>query len=265
VLVVGCPRSGTSLLFRGLAASPETASLAWEGHALWEAFNHPSRGGWRSNALGPEDLSESERKYIYSVLRILGRRRRFLDKTPKNCLRIPYLNELFPDATFVFVRRRAADNVNSLIEGWRARPRFVSYRLPEPLEGLGELSGHTWSFVLIPGWRELRRAPLEEVCACQYVECNEAIIRSRAELDPARTIDVAYEDLVERPSQELGRIFQELGLSFADGAADFAASLPRTPINCVTPPRPDKWREQNPGEIRRILPLVAETERRLGY
>ena len=84
---------------------------------------------------------------------------------PESCLRIAYLDALFPDATFVFLRRRAADNVSSLMDAWRARPRFVKYRLPEPLTGLGPLSGNQWSFTLVPGWRDLRSASLEEICA----------------------------------------------------------------------------------------------------
>lgn len=265
VFVIGCPRSGTSILYRALSASPEMASIRHEGHLLWEAFNHPSRHGWSSNALTAEDVTDIERKYVYRVLRVVGGRRRFVDKTPKNCLRVSYLNALFPEATFVFLRRRAADNVSSLMQGWRARPRYAGYELPQALEGLGELNGHTWSFVLIPGWRELRNASLEEVCARQYVECNEAILRARRELDPARTVDVAYEDLVARPSEEVARVYGELGLRFTDEAAVFAADLRRTPINALTPPREEKWRDENLDEIRRILPLVAETERRLGY
>jgi hypothetical protein len=265
VFVVGCPRSGTTIVDRALAVSPELASPDIEGHVLWEAFNHPRRHGWSSNALGPEDVTDAERKYVYRLMRMLAGARRYLDKTPKNCLRVLYLDELFPDATFVFVKRRAADNVNSLIEGWRARPRFVSYRVPEPLEGLGELNGHTWSFVLVPGWRDMRGAPLEEICARQYVECNEAMLEAREQLDPAHAIDVAYEDLVERPSDEIGRVFEALGLPFTDKAASFAASLPGNPINSLTPPRRDKWRDQNPAEVSRILPRVSATERRLGY
>lgn len=265
VLVIGCPRSGTSILHQALGLSPELASIRLEGHVIWEAFNHPSRHGWSSNALAAEDVTDAERKYVYRLMRVLGGRRRFLDKTPKNCLRVPYLNALFPEAAFVFLRRGAADNVNSLMQGWRARPRYVSYELPESLEGLGDLSGQTWSFVLIPGWRELRHAPLEEVCARQYVECNGAILSARGELDPARVVDVAYEDLVARPSVEIERVYGELGLPFTDEAASFAAALPHTPINALTPLRPEKWRDENPEEIRRILPLVAETERRLGY
>jgi hypothetical protein len=265
VLVIGCPRSGTSILHQALGLSPELASIHLEGHVIWEAFNHPSRHGWISNALAAEDVTDTERKYVYWIMRVLAGRRRFLDKTPKNCLRFPYLNALFPEAAFVFLRRRAADNVNSLMQGWRARPRYVSYELPEALEGLGDLSGHTWSFVLIAGWRELRHAPLEEVCARQYVECNEALLRARGELDPLRVVDVAYEDLVARPSEEVERVYGKLGLRFTDEAAAFATGLRHTPINALTPPRPGKWRGENPDEIRRILHLVRETERRLGY
>ncbi|MGH3114526.1 MAG: sulfotransferase family protein, partial [Gaiellaceae bacterium] len=265
LLVIGCHRSGTTLLHDALACSPELASLGDEAPVLWEAFHHPSRHDWSSNALGAEDVSENERRWVYRVIQSVAGGLRFLEKTPSNCLRIPYLNELFPDATFVFLRRRAADNVNALMEGWRARPRFVTYRLPEPLEGLGERSGREWSFILVPGWRELRNARLEEICARQYVACNEAILRARTALDPTRAINVAYEDLVARPLHELRRIFAEVDLRFTDEVATFAASVSGTPVNALTPPKPDKWREQNPDEIRRILPLVADTERRLGY
>lgn len=159
VLLVGCHRSGTTVLYEALARSPELALIGDEGHTLWEAFHHPSRHGWRSNELGVSDVSQDERKYLYRIIRGLSGNLRFLEKTPTNCLRIPYLNELFPDASFVFLRRRAADNVNSLIEGRRASPRFVTYRLPEPLERLGELRGDAWSFALVPGWRKLKHAP----------------------------------------------------------------------------------------------------------
>jgi hypothetical protein len=264
ILLVGCPRSGTSILLRALLQSSELRSIQSEGHILWDAYHHPRDRGWDSDALGREDVLTREREYIYCAIRLLVRGRRFVDKTPENCLRLSYLDGLFPDATFVFLRRRAADNVNSLIEGWRARPRFVTYRLPEPLEGLGPLSGDIWSFVLIPGWRELRSAPLEEVCARQYVVCNEAALAAREQLAPERWLDLAYEDLAASPVEELRGLFERLGLEFTSGVERFAAELPRTPgPTALTPPKQEKWREQNPAEVERILPTVAPIERRL--
>ncbi len=131
ILIVGCPRSGTTLLLQALLRSGELRSVQGEGHILWDEFHHPRDRGWDSDALGAGDLTRREREYVFRAIRMLVRGRRFVDKTPESCLRIGYLDALFPDATFVFLRRRAADNVNSLLEAWRARPRFVKYRLPE--------------------------------------------------------------------------------------------------------------------------------------
>ncbi|MBW3592819.1 MAG: sulfotransferase [Actinobacteria bacterium] len=266
ILLIGCPRSGTSILLRAFLESPELRSIQAEGHILWDAYHHPRKRGWDSDARAAADVLPREREYVYCATRLFVAGRRFVDKTPENCLRIPYLESLFPDATYVFLRRRAADNVNSLIEGWRARPRFVKYRLPERLDGLGPLSGNLWSFVLVPGWRDLRHASLEEICAHQYVACNDAVLAARDTIDPSRWLEISYEDLVASPVDEVRRLFGALGLAPSGKVDAFAASLDRTTsATALTPPRAEKWREQNRDEIERILPLVAETERRLGY
>jgi hypothetical protein len=253
VLIVGCPRSGTTLLRQALLACGHLASVQAEGHILWNEFHPPRERVRTSDALGAQDVSERERRYIHLAVRASTRGRRFVDKTPESCLRIPYLDALFPDATFVFLRRRAADNVNSLMEGWRARPRFVTHRLPEPLTGITPLDGERWSFVLVPGWRELRDAPLEEICARQYIACNEAVLAARATMAPERWVDVDYEDLAE----ELPRVYAALRLPWTPAAI---APLERPAPTALTPPRPEKWREQNREAIERVLPLVAPTE-----
>ena len=266
IFVIGCPRSGTSALQELLVRSPELASVHNEGHILWDAYHHPRDRGWDSDALGRADVSERERAYIYRAIRMFARAPRFVDKTAENCLRVPYLDELFPDARFVFIRRDAPGTVNSLIEAWRARPRFVKYRLPETLDGLGELSGNRWSFALVPGWRELRDASLEEICARQYVACNEAALDAFEDIDPARRVEVTYERMFAEPLETARELYDRLGLEFTAGIESYAASLDRNPSStALTAPRPDKWRQQNPEAIERILPLTEATERRLGY
>ena len=263
--MLGCPRSGTSVLFEGLLRSPELRSVQSEGHILWDEFHHPRTRGWDSDALGAEDVSERERAYVYCAVRLVVRGRRFVDKTPESCLRVAYLDALFPDATFVFLRRRAAPNIASLVEAWNARPRFVKYRLPEPLTGLGELSGDRWSFVLVPGWRDLGTASLEEIGAAQYAACNEAALEARERIDVARWLDVSYEALVAQPLLELQALYERLGLPFGEDARDysvrFAENVSRTALD---PPREEKWRDRAE-TIERVLPGVADLERRLGY
>jgi hypothetical protein len=266
ILVLGCPRSGTSALQELLVASPELGSIHNEGHILWDPYHHPGDRGWDSDALGAGDVSDRERAYIYLAIRMFVRDRRFIDKTAENVLRVPYLQELFPDASFVFIRRRGADTVNSLMEAWRARPRFLKYRLPETLDGLGEMSGDKWSFALIPGWRELRDAPLERICAAQYVACNEAALDARDGVDPARWHEVSLEELSADPVGQAERLCGVLDVGFGPELRAGAEAFNATPASTsLTPPRVDKWRTQNEAEIERILPLIEPTERRLSY
>ncbi len=119
---------------------------------------------------------------------------------------------------------------------------------------------------MVPGWRDLRDAPLEEICAQQYIASNEAVLDARSAIDPARWVDVAYEDLVDDPTVVLGHLYERLGLTFGADAMRFAASLgDNLAATTLTAPRPDKWREQNPELIERVLARVMPTERRLGY
>jgi hypothetical protein len=266
IFVLGCPRSGTSIVLEGLLRSGSLRSVQSEGHILWDEFHHPRERGWDSDALVRDDVGERERQYIYCAIALFARGSRFLDKTPENCLRVSYLEELFPDARFVFLRRRAAGNINSLIEAWRARPRFVKYRLPEPLTGIAPLDGSLWSLVLVPGWRELREASLAEVAARQYAACNEAVLAVRAQTDGARWTDVAYEHLVESPLREMRAMYEALGLELGPAANRFADELGERPTRtALTPPKHDKWREQNLEAIERVLPGLRDLERRLGY
>jgi hypothetical protein len=253
------------VLFEALRRSPELRSVQSEGHILWDEFHHPRDRGWDSDALTASDVSERERSYVYCAIRLFAHGYRFLDKTPESCLRLGYLGALFPDATYVFLRRRAAPTVSSLVEAWQARPRFVKYRLPERLDGLGDLAGNDWSFALVPGWRELLNARLEEICARQYVACNEAVLAARAQIDDGRWIDMRYEDVVSAPSEQLRSLYAKLGLEFTPQAEAYAAGLANNVSRTtLSAPREEKWREAHP-DVERILPLVADTERRLGY
>jgi len=105
----------------------------------------------------------AERRYLYTAIKTMAGEMRFLDKTPKNILKLPYLASLFPDATFVFVKRDAPDTLNSLIEGWTVR-FGIPYRLPQRLE-LADYRGRYWCYVLPERWREWARTSVGDVAA----------------------------------------------------------------------------------------------------
>jgi hypothetical protein len=263
IFVIGCPRSGTTVVFNLLRGAPGVASIGQEGHVLWESFHHPRDHGWLSNALGAADVRRYEPKYLAWAIATLARPRggRFVDKTPRNSLRLPYLDALFPDARYVLVHRDGRAVVSSLIVGWRKRSATrdePAYVLPVPFVIPGIPHRH-WHFILPPGWRELDGRPLEDVCAHQYRTSVEAMLEFRPTLDPARVVDLRYEDVLLDPAGEMQRVHQAVELPFGDADRRRAHATVRRPAG------PDKWRTISPDQIDRVMPTIGPLLERTGY
>jgi hypothetical protein len=264
VFVIGAPRSGTSLLFAILRSSSRLRHWPGEAHEVWEAYYHPALRDWGSNVLESSDLTDEAAAYISRQFSLIaGSRHRFIDKTPRNALRFGFLEALFPDARYVYLRRDGRDNVNSLINAWRT-PRYRTYRLPEP-HSIPTVDPAWWKFVLYPGWREDAAGPLEVVCANQWAICNHHSLAAASKIGNERWVEISYEDLVDRPVEEIGRVMQALELPYEDGVRRRAAATAGTHINIVTPPERGKWRKENPTEIESILPRIEKTMKLLGY
>lgn len=265
IFVVGAPRSGTMLLYTVLRAHSRLAH--WrptEAHEVWEADYHPMLRGWDSNVLTADDVTvEAAERIRRSFFLVTGSRKRLIDKTPRNVLRVPFVNAVFPDARFIYLIRDGRDNVNSLINAWRS-PRYRTYLLPEPHEIPG-VDPKWWKFVLYPGWRADRGGPLEVVAAKQWVASNEHVLKAKVDIDADRWSEVRYEDLVERPVEEIGRLLEFCKLDYEQGVRDRAAAVATTPINTVTPPEKGKWRRENPKEVTSIVPMIDATMRTLDY
>lgn len=266
IFILGSPRSGTTLLFEVLGRSPHVASLERESHLLWEMFHDLEAARFGSHEVGPADITKRERRVLYWAIDRVSLGRRYLDKAPRNCLRVPYLAALFPGAWFLHLKRDGRAAVSSLITGWRsAGGLFPGATMPRQLSIEG-YRGDTWKFLVPPGWEAYATGrSLEEVCAFQWISANESIMQARRELGPERWIEVGYEDFVEAPQEHTARLLQRLGLGQDQEVIDYAGSLDRHVTKAVTPPSPDKWRTENPREIERILPVIAPTMRRLGY
>ncbi len=272
LIVVSAPRSGSTLLFETLARLPGLWTIGKESHGVFEGVDalRPENRGFDSNAVGREELtpqiSASLRGIFAQYLRDAGERPyqelaaeerpdavRFLEKTPKNALRIPFLDALFPDALFVFLHRDPRPNISSLIDGWRSG-RFVTYReLPGWKHG-------DWSFLLTPGWRELDGKPVEEIAAAQWRQANEAVMDALESLPRERWCSLSYEQFIADPAHAVRALAEFAGLA-VDEASLPGAELPHSRYT-LSAPDPEKWR-RNQAEVERVLPTVEATFERL--
>jgi LPS sulfotransferase NodH len=264
IFIIGAPRSGTSMLYAILRRSGGLANWPGEAHEVWEADFHPALRGWESNALTAVDAASPEGERIKrSFLLVAGTRKKLIDKTPRNALRVGFIDALFPDARYVFLKRDGRDNVNSLINAWRT-PRYRTYRLPEP-HSIPGVDPAWWKFTLYPGWRNDSAGPLEVVAAKQWQLSYDGALEAFRAVDGDRRIDVGYENLADDPVAEVGRVMAFLGLDYEPAVLHEATAARSNPINVVTPPERGKWRKENPSEIDAILPLIVPTMKALGY
>jgi hypothetical protein len=270
VFIIAAPRSGSTLLFETLAESHAICTLGGEAHGAIEGAQpqlRPGAPGVDSNRLEraqatPEVVSRLHQEFAAQRRPAPGAggadpaSLRFLEKTPKNALRIPFLDEAFPDAQFIFLWREPEANLASIIEAWKAG-RWVTYR------GLDERD-EPWSLLLPPGWREMRGAPLHEIAAFQWESANRIALDDLARLDRSRWTTVTYEQLTRNPRSTLERLTKFMGLGIDAGLAQrLAAPLPPS-RQTNTPADAQKWRRYE-AEIVPLLssPNVAATLARL--
>jgi hypothetical protein len=267
VFIVAAPRSGSTLLFETLATSSQLGTVGGEAHWLVEGIEslRPGAPNVDSNRLTAEHASAAVandiREQILSRLQDHAGQslsdpgtRRFLEKTPKNALRIPFFNHIFPDAQFVFLWRDPRENISSIMEAWRSG----QWRTYPQLEGFDG----PWSLLLPPGWRAMNGRPLADIAAWQWHTTNAHIMSDLEILPPERWTVVQYSDLVNEPAGTIGNVCGFLGIP-VDTALAQHLSKPLPPSRyTLTAPAADKWRS-NEAEIANTLSSVQGTWDRL--
>lgn len=266
VFVVGCPRSGTTLLRRMLDAHPELA-ITPETHWVPEWFEKHGRGD-RNDPVSRElvqSLLESDRftklkvgddevwrlfeegkpvsyaRLVEHVYDLFGRRRAkplVGDKTPGYTKAIPLLHRLFPWARFVHLVRDGRDvclSATSWHQVGRLERRF-------------------------PSWR---REPV--ATAALWWELHVRLAREAgARLDPGQYYEMRYEELVADPSEESRALCSFLELAYSEAITRFHEGRTRKDPDLGSnkqwlPPTPGlrDWRTQMPPHDLELFEAVA--------
>lgn len=254
IFVVSSPRAGSTLLFETLSQLEPLWSTGGENHETLESIPglHPAAKGFLSNRLDATDATPEVAVHLNQRFTRALRNRsgkswleldpasrppsiRFLEKTPKNALRIPFLRALYPDARFVFLSRAPEETISSMIEGWRAG-RFVGYRdLPDWPHG-------PWSFLLVPGWQALAGLSLEERVAQQWAKTMMILLDDLETLPRESWCRVDYQALVRSPLEVMETLTRALELPLdPEMRQRLEKPLPVSKMT-TSPPSPDKWR-----------------------
>jgi len=179
VLILGLPRSGTTLLEQIIS---NHADVAGGDELTYWPNRGPMMGAVRAGDLEPSFIAQAAADYL-DVLRPLGpTAKRVTDKMPFNFLWVGLIYLAFPRATIIHCRRRLIDTALSIHQ------TFFADRLRIPTGG-DDLVAYCRGYEkLMAHWRDV--------------------------LPRDRFIEVDYQDLTKDPEPEIRRMIAAVGLSW---------------------------------------------------
>ena len=225
VFIVAPPRSGGLALLQALARAPGAFSADGAGAGPLEGIFEldPANREWDSNRLTaadaqPRAVEEVRGRLKASLTDRQGNRPgldasgiRWVDGTPRNALRVPFLNAIAPDAAFVFIQRDPAGALLSLLEAWEAGQAVTYPNLPD-------WPGPPWSGPLVPGWRDLAGLELPEIVTEQWLRITTTLLDDLEAIPVQRWAVAQWEALLKDPTAELERIGAFVGLEVGEDA-----------------------------------------------
>lgn len=275
IIILGNTRSGTTILQKVLCVHPELAKW-YEPRTVW-LYADPARPHDEFDASDATDrVKRHVRKSFLAFQRQRGNRV-VVEKTPANILKISYVREIFPDATYLFIVRDPFSFISSVELKWQ-RPvsaRGIRRRLLQtPVTQLphyagrffGQLRKRVTGQKYLPIWgpryagiqEDLASHDLMTVIARQWAIPSRKAEEALAQFAPGEVLRLRYEEFVADPVSQLARACAHCGLDLTEDMEQAARAW-------VKPDRQHKWRRFEAREIARLLPELRDEMERHGY
>lgn len=297
IFIVGCHRSGTTILYETLAKHPDLVcwtnasafaphmpilanrifstvkdsddkgverfikdglNIAYytpsEGIRIWELFS-PDKGDYcLDETTDNPKMEEYIKLMIRKHLKHMGGSR-FLNKNPDNSVRIRYLNKLFPDALFIHILRDGRAVCNSLMKFRQAATEFF-----------GPEHRHATSGVKVKAWGDIQRYWREDplyATGLVWKEVIETLERDSKYIEPARYLELRYEDFVVNPAEYLRKLIDFCQLRW-DAEVEQVFNQETSKLSLGG--RNDAWKKKlEPAQVERLLEVIGPKMRQYGY
>ena len=214
-LVMGCARSGTSILGELIGSHPEV-KYKHEAHAAWNKAGMGENDSHRLTALHatPKVMRQIRQRFELEK----GGASLFVEKCPRSVLRIPFIREVFPEAKLIHLIRDGRDVACSMLPG---------------------IGGSEWRHLKPPNWQQLFQEERGIMrCARAWKTIMEIALNDFAE---APHFAVKYEELVENPPRLAKDILQFLELPEHPQVAAFCQRIQNQTADSYQAQKQAKW------------------------
>jgi hypothetical protein len=230
LILIGAARSGTKLLRDLIAEHPDVDKVPYDVSYIWrignEAVTH--------DELSAELLTPQIRQRILRRLGAFSSGATFLiEKTVENCVRVPYVQAVFPNARYIHLIRDGRDVVESVYREWTRPPdwgyilkKVRTYPLIDAFDYAMSYAGSTLRKVIAQDrtqlsnpWgtryrgihEDLVTKDLLEVCTIQWARSVSESLAALERLPTERVLTIRYEDFVQNPGDYLRQVAQFAG------------------------------------------------------
>ena len=234
LIIVGAPRSGTNALRDTICSLSHFSTWPCdEINYIWRYGN----SDYPTDCIPVDNITPSISEYIRGEF--LKRLARFsqedmphilVEKTCANCLRLPFVSSLFPDAKYIYIQRDPYDVVASSLKRWTAKLDIPYLLKKARYVPKSELSKYFFKYIKsrfhlysssfkslktwgprFPGIDKVRQdSSLEYLCAYQWSFCCLYAKEFLARPDISY-VSTTYESFSRNPSAVLNSVLNQLG------------------------------------------------------
>ena len=279
IVIIGAPRSGTNMLRDVLCQFQKVGT--WPCDEINYIWRHGNVGS-ETDEFSVDMARPKVKKFIRKEFDNFASDNdlNFLvEKTCANSLRIPFVNQVIPEAKYIFIVRDGVDVVGSAAIRWKAKLdlsyivkkiRYVPL-LDIPYYALRYLGSRVYKFFsseqrlsfwgpsYIGLYEDLKQHSLEEICALQWQRCVDLSEQAFYNMPENQVIKIKYEEFVNNPVEVLRQVLSQLGIQHTDDQL-------RESVIDVSAKSIGKGRQAlNKVEIKAISELISDTLNRHDY
>ncbi len=270
IFLVGCMRSGTTMLSKFLGAHPEIIHCPFELKDIWSKdgnvpMSSPKTRDTTCPCLDEKDIKPGQLEQLTNALnqrmKLVSHRKKksndgtLLNKNPHFCNKMPFVNGLFPDARFIWIYR----DLPSVVASMKKLFNDNSHYWPKKVQN------KTRCWIYHPdtnppeGIDRSRFFPGGNVkyLAEYWYENNLAVSEFLAGIPQKRYLIIREEDLIADPRKIVKQCFQFLGVK---------EYIPESLINRVDSNRNSLWHERlTENELESLLDFVQDQGTKLDH